>query len=119
MRGEQGATAVVLVEMLRRCPGNGEAVIGRGAAPDLVQNDQRTLRRLIEDRRRLHHLDHEGAAPRRQIVARADTGEEPVDDADMRRFGGDEAAHLRQQRDDSVLAQKGGFARHVGAGEQP
>ena len=38
----------------------------------------------------------------------------------MRRaVGRHEAAHLRQDRDQRVLAQEGAFARHVGAGQQP
>ena len=75
--------------------------------------------RLVEDGRRLHHLDHEGGAAGGQIVARADAAEQAVDDADMRGFGRHEAAHLGENGDQRVLAQKGGFARHVGAGDQP
>src|SRR5262249_52963304 len=37
----------------------------------------------------------------------------------MRPPGGNEAAHLREDRDQRVLPQKGGFAGHVGAGEEP
>ena len=119
MGGEQSAAFVGLMQMLRRRPGDGQAVIGGGAAPDLVQYDQRFRRGLVEDRRRLHHLHHEGGAARRQIVARADAAEQPVHDADMGRFGGHETAHLGQDGDQRILAQEGGFARHVGTGDQP
>ena len=119
MGGEQSAALVGLMQMLGRRPGNGEAVIGGGAAPDLIQDHQALVRRLIEDRRRLHHLDHEGGAARRQIIARAHAREEPVDDADMRGFGGHEASHLGENGDQRILAQEGGLARHVGTGDQP
>ena len=85
MRGEQRAAAVDLVQMLDRRPGDREPVEGRGAAADLVEDDQRARARLVEDRRRLDHLDHEGRAAAREIVGRADAAEQPVDDADMGR----------------------------------
>ena len=83
MRGEQRAAAIALVQMLDRRPGYGEPVEGRGAAADFVQNDQRALAGLIEDRRGLDHLDHESRVAARQIVGGADAREQPVDDADM------------------------------------
>jgi hypothetical protein len=73
---------------------------------------------LVEDRGGLDHLDHEGRASARQIVGGADAREQPVDDADAgaRRH---EGAHLRQERDQRVLAQEGRLTRHVRAGDQP
>ena len=40
MGGEQGAGAVDLMQMLKRRPGDGQAIIGGGAAADLIQNDK-------------------------------------------------------------------------------
>ena len=88
MRGEQRAAAIVLVQMLDRRPGDRQPVEGRGAAADLVEDDQRAFAGLIEDRRGLDHLDHEGRAPARQIVGGADAGEQPIDHADMRGAAG-------------------------------
>src|SRR5262249_24856407 len=51
MGGEQGAAAVGFVQMLDGGPSDGEAVEGRGAAADLIQNDERALAGLIEDGR--------------------------------------------------------------------
>ena len=119
MRREEGAAAVDVVEMLDRGPGDREPVEGRGAAADLIENDERALGRLVEDRRGLDHLDHEGRAPARQIVGGADPAEQTVDDADARRFGRDEGAHLRQHGDERVLPQEGALARHVRAGDEP
>ena len=66
-------------------PGDGEAVIGRGAAPDLVEDDQAARRRLRQDRGGLDHLDHEGRSAAREIVRRADPAEQAVDQAELAR----------------------------------
>ena len=106
MRREQGAAAVFLVQMLDRRPGDREPVEGRGAAADLVEDDERAGARLVEDRRGLDHLDHEGRAAAGKVVGGADAREQPVDDADMRRAGRHEGADLREHDDERVLAQK-------------
>ena len=93
--------------MLDAGEGDGQAVEGRGAAADFVENDQRALARLIEDRRRLDHFDHEGRAPAREVVGGADAREQAIDDADMGAPRRHEGAHLGQRRDQRVLAQKG------------
>ena len=119
MRREQGAAAIDLVQMLERRPGDRQPVIGRGAAADLVEDDKGVGAGLVEDRRGLDHLDHEGRAAARQIVGGADPAEQAVDDADPGRARRHEGAHLRQDRDQRVLAQKGALAGHVGAGDEP
>ena len=43
MGGEQGAAAVDVVEPLDAGLGDGEAVVGRRAAPDLVEDDEAAL----------------------------------------------------------------------------
>src|SRR5580700_7130146 len=110
MRGEECARTVLLVQMFDGGPGDGEAVEGGRTAADLVQNYEAALRRLIEDRRRLYHLDHEGGATTRQIVGGAHAAEEAIDDADMRALRRHEASHLRQDGDQRVLAQECRFA---------
>ena len=75
--------------------------------------------RLVQDRRGLDHLDHEGRAAARQIVGGADPAEQAVDDADPGRAGRHVGAHLRQDRDQRVLPQKGALAGHVGTGDEP
>ncbi len=117
--GEQGPAAIDLVQMLDRRPGDGQAVIGRRAAADFIQDDQRPGPRLVEDRRGLDHFDHEGRASARQIVGRADPAEQAVDDADMGRRGRNVRTHLGEDGDQGVLAQEGALARHVGTGHQP
>ena len=119
MRGEQRAALIDVVQVLDRRPGDRQPVEGGGAAADLVQDDQRAAARLIEDGGGLHHLDHEGGAPARQIVGGADAREQPVDHADARELRRHERAHLGEDGDQRVLAQEGRFAGHVGAGDQP
>ena len=118
MGGEQGPAAVGLVQALDRRPGDREPVEGRGAAADLVEDDEGAGRRLVQDRRRLDHLDHEGRAAAREVVGRADPGEQAVDDADPRLAGRDEGADLGEDGEQRVLAQEGRLAAHVRAGDE-
>ena len=120
MRGEERAAAILgIVQVLDHRPGDGEAVEGRGAAADLVEDDERARAGLVQDRGGLDHLHHEGGAAAREIVGGADAGEERVDHADMRGFRRHEGARLRQDGDQRVLAEEGRLAGHVGAGEEP
>ena len=73
-------------------------------------------RGLIEDRRRLDHLDHEGRAAAGEVVGGADPAEQAIDDADMGRLGRHERADLREHDDQRVLAEVGGLAGHVRPG---
>jgi len=58
MRREQraGPAVGVAVQMLDHGPGNGEAVVGRGAAADFVEDDEGTGRGVVEDVRGLTYL---------------------------------------------------------------
>ena len=73
-----------VVQVFGDRPRDTDPVKGTGPAADLVEHDQATRRRVIQDIRRLLHLHHEGAASANQIVAGPDAGEHPVDDADFR-----------------------------------
>ena len=117
--GEQAAAAVDLVQMLDHRPGQRQAVIGGGAAADLVQDHEAARPGQVQDAGGLDHLDHEGRAAAREVVGGADAGEQPVDHADMGRSRRHEAAHLGQHRDQRVLAQEGALAGHVRPGQQP
>jgi hypothetical protein len=119
MGGKQRPAAVHLVQVFQRGPGDRKPVIGRRPAPDLVQDHQRPVIRLIQDRRRLDHLDHEGRPPPRQIVGRADPAEQLADQPDPGRGRRHMTARLRQKGDQGVLPQEGGFPRHVRPGQQP
>ena len=73
---------------------------------------------MVENVRRLHHFDHKGRLPAVDLVAGADAGKNAIHHANARGIGRHKGADLRQQRDQRGLAQKGAFARHVGAGQQ-
>jgi len=64
----------------------------RGAAADLVQNNQRPRRGLAEDRRCLKHLHHERVASRRKAARGAGPAEELVNDTDPSAPGRNEGA---------------------------
>ena len=72
---------------------------------------------LRENGRQFEHFHHERARAGAQIVVRADTSEDAVDNPDRGSGGGHEAADLGHEDDQGDLAQVGGLAGHVGAGE--
>ncbi len=119
MGGEQAPAAAFFMQIFHHRPGNREAVKRRRATPDFIQDHQRTRPGLMQDGGGFHHFHHERAAATRQIVGGADAAEQAIHHADMRPPGRHEAAHLRQHRDQCILAQEGAFTGHVGAGEQP
>ena len=116
---EKRAAAVRVMQMFQRRPCDGQPVIGRGAAPDFVQDHQRMIIGLIQDRGSLDHLDHKGGPPPRQIVRRPNATEQLAHQSDLGPRCRHETAHLRQQRDQRDLSQKGGLARHIRPGQQP
>lgn len=56
LRGESGA----VVEVLDDGAGDGHAVVGTGAAADLVEDDEGAVGGVVEDGAGLDHLDHKG-----------------------------------------------------------
>ena len=72
----------------------------------------------MQDGGGFHHFHHEGGSPARQIVRRADPGEQPVHHADARGLRRYRLAGLRQNNCQGVLAQEGRFAGHVRPGQQ-
>ena len=105
------------MEVFRHGPGQGEAVEGAGAPADLVQDHQAPGGGLVEDVGGFMHLHQKGALAPADVVHRAHPGEDAVHDADIGLGGGDKAADVGQEDDEGHLAQDGGFAGHVGAGD--
>ena len=85
--------------------------------PDLVEQHQAARREVVEDRRRLHHLDQERRLAAREVVLRAHAREDAVDQADARRARGHERAHLGEHDEVAGLAEVDRLAGHVRAGE--
>ena len=114
--GKEGlGVARVLVNVLHNGPGYRDAVVGAGAAAQLVEEHQRALAQVVEYRGCLGHLDHEGRLAQRDIVAGPHAGEDLVDDAYAGTLGGHIAAYLRHEGDEGRLSQQGALAGHVGA----
>ena len=117
--GEQGLGPQELFvrAVLQHRPGDGHAVKSGGAPADLVQDEQGVLRGVAQDVRHLRHLHHEGGLAGAEVVAGADAGENAVHHADAGAGRRHERAHLGHEDDEGHLAHIGGFARHVGAGD--
>ena len=118
VRGEDGLAADHVVEMLGHRPGDRHAVVGRGPAADLVEQHEAPAGRPVEGRARFAHLHHEGGLAARQVVRRADAGEQPVHRADHRAPSRHERPHLREQHAQPHLPEQRGLSRHVRPGQQ-
>ena len=99
-------------------PGEGKAVERRGAAADFVQQHQAIRCRIVQNIRRLGHLDHESRATTGEIIRRTDARENPIDRADARTVRRDETAAIGKQHDQRRLAHVSGFTAHVRAGDE-
>ena len=126
--GERGQLVIVggehhlgplpaLVQLLRHRPGDGEAIERGGAAAHLVEEDEAARRRVVQDARRLDHLDQEGALAPREIVLGPDARQDAIDEPDGRRARGDEGADLRHDHEERGLAHEHALAAHVGPGQ--
>ena len=115
MRGEEGlrTTVGIVVQVFDDRPGDGDAVIGAGATPQLVEEDERTRCEGVEDAGSFLHLDHKGRFASRDIVRSSDTGEDAIGESEVSCFGWDEGAYLCQEDDECSLAEEGGFTAHI------
>ena len=78
-------------------PSDGEAVKGRGAPADFIEQNEARRRGVMQDGGDLAHLDEKRRAAAREVIAGADAREDAVGD---RKFGlsrWNERAHLRHQ----------------------
>ena len=96
---------------------NRHTVKRRGAASDLVENQQAVFGRGAQDRGGLAHLDHKRRFACRQLVRGADSRKNLIDEPDSRRSGRHKAADVREDNDQRDLTHIGGFARHIRAGD--
>ncbi len=115
--GEERQGLYVVVQVLGDGPGKAHPVVGRGSAPDLVQDNEAPLRGGVQDARRLGHLDHERGLSARQPVLRPNPREDAVYHPERRAFRRDVGAGLGQEGYEGDLPQVDGLAGHVGAGD--
>ncbi len=118
MGGEQGAAADGIMQVFGACPGDGQAVPGRGATADFIENDKGALGCLGQDGCGFDHLHHEGRTALGQVVASADTRKQAINDTQMHGLGRHEQAGLGHDDQQGVLAQVGRFTGHVWAGDK-
>src|ERR1700710_469999 len=76
MRGEQCMAAVMRQHVARDGPGEREAIEGRGATADFIHEHEACWRCIVENGRRLGHLDHERGTSSGEIVGGADARED-------------------------------------------
>ncbi len=96
----------------------GEAVEGGGATPDFVHQHQTFFRGIMQDVGGFGHFDHEGGTSAGKVVGCADAGEDLIQFAKFGLLRRDEAAAVREQRDECDLAHVGGFTAHIGTSDQ-
>ena len=90
MGGEQGKSPYLVCQVDGAGPGQGQAVVGAGAAAYLVYQYQTPVRSVVQDHRGFHHLGHKGGFPGGRISsARADAGEDAVNRTKDCLVGGD------------------------------
>ena len=118
--GEEGLAAQFgdIVDVLDDRPGDGQTVVGAGAAADFVEDDKAAGSGVIEDVGRLEHLDHEGALAAGDVVLGADAGEDAIDQSDpgANRQGRSEPIWAIRTIRATCRSQRA-FAGHVGTGE--
>src|SRR5215204_113552 len=102
-----------IVQVFSDGPRDRETIEGGSPASNLIKQHERTRRCAVKDCRRLRHLHHEGAASTRKIVRRANARPNAIKHRQASALRRNEAAHLRQDRNQSSLAQDRAFATHV------
>src|SRR5258705_2598997 len=99
-------------------PGNRKTVKGGGAAADLIEKNQAGGSGVGEDASDFAHFDEESGAAAGEVVAGADAREDAVGERKFCLACRNKRTHLRHENDQRGLAEVGGFAAHVGAGDE-
>mmetsp|Transcript_18389 Transcript_18389/g.45731 ORF Transcript_18389/g.45731 Transcript_18389/m.45731 type:complete len:242 (-) Transcript_18389:1962-2687(-) len=113
--GEQARRLDLVHDVLRDGPRQAEAVVGRGATTQLVDDDEGRGGGRLQDGGGLKHLSHERGDATELAVAGAHPRKDGVPDLDLGAVAWHEGPHLGQEHDDTNLADERGLAAHVGA----
>jgi len=92
VRGEKSDAADVGGEVVQHGVGDGQAVVGGRAAPELVEDDERAGGCVGEDFFGLGELEEEGALGGEDVVGGAETRHDAVGGGEGGGGGGDVAA---------------------------
>ena len=103
----------LLVDILHDSPCYTDTIVGAGAASEFIEKNKAPLAEVVQYTCRLIHLYHKRTLAHRDIVARANTGENLVYYTDRCTLGGNETANLSHQHDQCRLAQERGFTSHI------
>ena len=117
VRGEQREGAHFGGQVAGHGPGERQAIEGAGAAADLIHQYEAALGGVVQDVGGFGHLHHKRRAATGQIIAGANAGVDAIERADGGLRSRYVAADVRQHRNQRDLAHVGGFAAHVGAGD--
>ena len=103
----------ILVDVFDNSPGNGNAIVGRSASTQLVEEDKTARREIVENVGSFGHLYHESRFAQRDIIGSTNTGEDLIDNADMSRIGRHEAAHMSHKHNKCRLTKQSRLTCHV------
>ncbi len=106
-----------VVQVLRHCPRDTQAIESARSSSDLVKNDQTFPGGVVENVGTFLHLDHESALSPGQVIRGAHTGKYAIYNPDGGFFGRHKGAHLRHKDQQGHLSQHGGFPGHVWSGD--
>ena len=80
MRREQGFRTQpgMVMQIFHYRPGNRNAIIGAGAAPDFIEHQQAARGSMMQDVGGLDHLYHKSRLPGMNLILRADAGKNAI-----------------------------------------
>ena len=103
MRREEADAADMARDMMQHGLGDGDAVVGRGAAAELVEDDEGARGGFGEDFFGFGQLDEEGGLGGEDVVVGAEAGHDAVGWGEAGGAGGEVAAELGEDDGDAGL----------------
>ena len=67
------------MEVFSHRPGNAQPIVGARTTTDLIENNQTALCCIIQNIGRFIHLDHKRRVPPSELITRANTGKNTID----------------------------------------
>lgn len=104
MCGEEADAADVGGDVVEDGAGDGDAVVGRGAAAELVEDDEGSRRGFGQDLLRFREFDEESGLGGEDVIVGAQAGHDSIDGRQTRGATGDIATHLGHDDGDASLS---------------
>src|SRR5690606_27189872 len=118
VRGKQGQCLIVAEQAMRDGPGQGQTIIGGGAATNFIHQHQAVGGSTGQNGSCFGHFHHEGRAATGQIIRCTDTGKDAVDLTNTGCACRYKATDAGQQGNQGNLTHISGFTAHIRAGNQ-